>query len=427
MKREISFSLIAILLSCLIGFILIFCAYSIPVTKIRINANESLPILIEENEIFTWTTELTGSGIDNFTTAIMLNNASFLGRDSIIYDAIMNPRIQHPVSNKLIDLYYNLNQQTLDDSPIIDYPRYWHGYLIILKPLLLVLNLKEIRILNYILQTILLIMCLYLITKRLNIKYALAFLTSIIYLNPISLGMCLQFTSTYYIMLITTILLLFSNKQTNCYKLFLFSGIATAYFDLLSAPLITLGFPLIIYLNLYNQKLSKNFINIIKNSTFWSIGYALMWISKWIIATIITKQNILLDGFNNSLYRIKGNGFIESGIPDWTPTNAIVRNLNEYYNYNNIIIFLSFLLLICLSYLIKQYNFTKNYKAILSLFIGCYPFLWYATVINHSIIHPILTHRILAITIFAICNCIVCTLKDKENINNVHKGGFLES
>ena len=221
MKREISFSLIAILLSCLIGFILIFCAYSIPVTKIRINANESLPILIEENEIFTWTTELTGSGIDNFTTAIMLNNASFLGRDSIIYDAIMNPRIQHPVSNKLIDLYYNLNQQTLDDSPIIDYPRYWHGYLIILKPLLLVLNLKEIRILNYILQTILLIMCLYLITKRLNIKYALAFLTSIIYLNPISLGMCLQFTSTYYIMLITTILLLFSNKQTNCYKLFL--------------------------------------------------------------------------------------------------------------------------------------------------------------------------------------------------------------
>ncbi len=415
MKKNIAiYTISSIVISSIIAFILMVGAYSIPTKHIRENAKSSLYTIIDEGEIYIKHKNITGGLIDNFTTSIMINNASFLGRESIIQDAMLNPRIQHPNSNKVRDLYLALEKDTLETHPIIDYPRYWHGYLTILKPLLVFFELKEIRVINLILQNILLLIALHLLTKQLNFKYALAFLTSILYLNPLSLGLCPQFSGTYYILLISIICLLLPNKFKQPYKIFLFSGIFTSFIDLLSAPLITLGFPLIVYANFYNQNLKQDFTNIIKNSIFWSIGYAFMWMSKWIIATIITPINVIIDGFNSSIYRMNGDGRAESGIIDWTPYNAITRNLNEYNNDTNLLIFLIFLLIICLSYIIKRYNFAKNYRIITNLFIGLYPFLWYSIIINHSIIHTGLVHRILAISIFAICTSLVCIIKDKK-------------
>ena len=415
MKNNIiTYTIFSILFSCIVGFLSMVCAYSLPVEKIRENAKASLPLLIKEKEVYNWNRKLTGAKIDNFTTSIMLNNASFLGRGNIIYDAVMNPRIQYPNTNKIADLYLSTQEDTLNKNAIIDYPKYWHGYLTILKPTLLFFNLKEIRIINFIFQNILLIITLYLLTKRLNFKYALAFLVSTIYLNPISLGMCPHFHSTYYIMLISCICMLLSTNKNNHWKIFLFSGIATSFLDTLTSPLITLGFPLIIYTNLYPNTLYKDIKNIIKNSILWSTGYSLMWISKWILATIITKNNIIKDGLTSTIYRINGDGFSESGITNWTSSISILRNINEFYNTTNLLIFLIFLLILTSSYFIKKYNFIKNHNILTNLFIGLYPFIWYSIIINHSIVHPILAHRILTISILSICTSIVCILKDRK-------------
>ena len=415
MKNNIiTYTILSILFSCIIGFISLVCVYSIPVEKIRENTKESLPLLIKEKEVYQWNKTFTGSKIDNFTSSIMINNASFLGRDDIIYDAVMNPRIQYPNTNKIADLYLSIHEDTLNKNAIIDYPRYWHGYLTILKPILLFFNLKEIRIINFIFQNILLLITLYLLTKRLNFKYALAFLVSTIYLNPISLSMCPQFYSTYYVMLISCICMLLSTTQTNHWKIFLFSGIATSFLDILTSPLITLGFPLLIYINLYPNNLHKDIKNIIKNSILWGTGYSMMWISKWILASIITGNNILNDGLTNTIYRISGDGSSEASTTNWTALNSISLNAYEFYNTTNLIIFLTFLLIITSSYFIKKYNFVKNYSIITNLFIGLYPFIWYSIIINHSIVHPILTHRMLTVSILSICMSIVCILKDRR-------------
>lgn len=415
MKNNIiTYTILSILFSCIIGFISLVCVYSIPVEKIRENTKESLPLLIKEKEVYQWNKTFTGSKIDNFTSSIMINNASFLGRDDIIYDAVMNPRIQYPNTNKIADLYLSIHEDTLNKNAIIDYPRYWHGYLAILKPILLFFNLKEIRIINFIFQNILLLITIYLLTKRLNFKYALAFLVSTIYLNPISLSMCPQFYSTYYVMLISCICMLLSTPKTNHWKIFLFSGIATSFLDILTSPLITLGFPLLIYINLYPNNLHKDIKNIIKNSILWGTGYSMMWISKWILASIITGNNILNDGLTNTIYRISGDGSSEASTTNWTALNSISLNAYEFYNTTNLIIFLTFLLIITSSYFIKKYNFVKNYSIITNSFIGLYPFIWYSIIINHSIVHPILTHRMLTVSILSICMSIVCILKDRR-------------
>ena len=56
-----------------------------------------------------------------------------------------------------------------------EYGKYWHGYLVFLRPLLTLLDYGKIRVLNGIVLTILLVIALYLLARRLSVGIALCF------------------------------------------------------------------------------------------------------------------------------------------------------------------------------------------------------------------------------------------------------------
>lgn len=402
-------SFTAIFIATLIATSLLYFTYLIPAQSVRPNIEKSAFKLLQEGEVFQLSKKLSGSKIDNFSTSIMLNNAAFLGRDNPFYDSLTNPRTEYSnPSNQISALFLSIKETSLDNATIKEYPRYWHGYLTILKPLLIFFDISAIRIINFILQFSLLILATFLIYKHLNLGYATAFLTSIFYINPISTAYCLQYSSTYYILLVSTIIILNSTKPLKPAKTFLAIGISTSFFDLLSAPLLTLGFPLIVYISLYKKSPLKDLILIIKSSIYWSLGYLGFWFSKWLIATIFTPHNIIKDGINTIITRTIGKTPNETRIlVDFDFSFALNQNLNELNHFPSILIILFFLLSVCLSYFIKQYKFTPNYTALLTLLIGLYPFIWFAIVTNHSIIHPLQSFRILAIFIFALTSSII--------------------
>lgn len=67
---------------------------------------------------------------------------------------------------------------------LTSYERYWHGYLVVLKPLLLVFNYGQIRILNGIVMAILVLLILRQLWKRDLRRGMLAFLLSVAGLFP---------------------------------------------------------------------------------------------------------------------------------------------------------------------------------------------------------------------------------------------------
>lgn len=94
----------------------------------------------------------------------------------------------------------------------ISYGRYWHGYLIVLKTLLLFLNVSEIRMLNLILQGTLFCILLYLVRKRIGAVYQIPLLLMEAVLNPIVLPLSLQFSWVYYIGILSAIVFLIREK-----------------------------------------------------------------------------------------------------------------------------------------------------------------------------------------------------------------------
>lgn len=413
----ICYSLKSLLTAAIFAGFALIAVYAVPSSYIKSNIQKSALTLINEQEVPRFSKKIPGAKQDNFTSSLMLNTTYCPLNKNSIYNAFANPRADFKRKNQPANLFFSSFSSDLTDAQIIEYPRYWHGYVVVLKPVLTLLELSQIRILNYIVQTFLLIIVCFLILKRLNKKALLAFLIAVFFINPVSLGMTLQYSSVYYITLLTLITILKSNTAPS-YKAFLWAGIATSFFDILTSPLLTLGFPLIISILLTKTTLKTGFIRIISFSAAWTTGYAVFWSLKWIIASLILQKNIISDGIKNVLYRTSGNGTLESGQTDWSAYHAISANLAEIKPELAALAILVSFLILTLSCFNSKYTLKKDTRSLLLLVVGTYPFLWYSVVINHSIIHPILTYRILAIAIFALIAAYAAAIQNKTPTHN---------
>lgn len=107
--------------------------------------------VLEQEGVFPSLTKLCTSQLDNWTDSTMLLNAAYAGDESTIDKAMMVycRRIEekNPYES-LIEEYINGETDTYVNS----YGRYWHGYLVFLKPLLCIFNYRNIRQINFCIQ-----------------------------------------------------------------------------------------------------------------------------------------------------------------------------------------------------------------------------------------------------------------------------------
>ena len=93
----------------------------------------------------------------------------------------------------------------------ITYARYWHGYLVLLKPLFMIMDLDGIYVLNAIAQIALGLAVLYFMYKRLGM-YSIAYAVMMLCMHPENIMKSFQLSSIYYAMQITMLLLLIKKK-----------------------------------------------------------------------------------------------------------------------------------------------------------------------------------------------------------------------
>ena len=301
-----------------------------------------------------------------------------------------------------------------DENTLREYPRYWHGYLAIYKPLFTFLDYNGIRVLELFFEMAM-IACIVKLMFENNLKsYVIPFLLSMFLIHPEVIGMCLQFAPVFNITLISIFIMikfkdkLFERRRLLCY--FLAIGMITNYFDLLTYPLITFGIPAIFYL-LLNEKttVKKNVVSLLIFACIWSVGFAGMWLSKWIISSLILHQNIVLDGFNRFLWR--------SSTSNFTRIDAVVRNVFIYGKRAYLVIFAAIAIYYVKKIIPNRKNVTtdKLKNIIPFILLAITPFLWYFIASNHSYIHFWFTYRLLFILFFAVMCGIEYVLKKDDS------------
>lgn len=433
--------------------LLLFLSSLFPSNLLEKNVKESAETLLIEGNRYQIIKTLDVYN-DNYTDSIMINTAYSIDNTNPIYSYMsgrknFNNQITknslEDTSGELISINPS-NEESIKNNSIIvsekyepvielnefingkihtsiNYARYWHGYLPFLRILLLIFNISQIRIFLLILFTIILFYLVYLINKKLGTIIAFLFGFSLIVYDYFLVPYSLQNAPIFLVMLISCIILLKNLDRIKDFSLFTFIiGCIANFVDFLTVPIITLGFPLLLYICYKQQNNLKNreSIKIIFKSTLtWFVGFGLTWISKWILFDFIYNNNLLELALNQIIYRSTGNlDFGISNLSKSTENKIIIELLlilGELSSKGLIYASIAFVVIsIPLTIYIKKFHIkltVLKFKVWVQqcfplIIISVLPLLWYILLSSHTTKHLFFTYRNMSIFLFAISICL---------------------
>lgn len=401
-KKALHFASI-LLLSTLIGYGLLVLVFLIPGNspKIVTHMTESLDTFLTESHYPLAITGVEHSMLDNYTDGLILNNAVYSGDENAFIKASKVYKYlytdQSPMES-LISLFSGNPDYTKNP-----YSRYWHGYLIIVKPLLLFFNYPEIRLLNCGLQILLFSLVICAFTYKKKTAYILPFVLCVISLIPVSVGLSLQYSAIYYISLLASLaLLLFGDtlkEKQLLPEFFLFIGIVVNYFDFLTYPIFALGLPLCLVFFLYGSLNLRDSLRMFAGNCFsFGFGYSMMWMLKCLLGTLITGDNVFKSALDKYAERTSTTAF-DTQI---TISDTLRLNLGIFATKK----MLCLLTVIVAIFIVYSVYRKVRVLAIMECMIpyiltALLPILWYVFAANHSYIHHNFTFRAFSVAIFA--------------------------
>lgn len=348
-----------------------------------------------------------------------------------VLEAKYYTKFQNDGSNeKFIELIEN------DLQPNTEYLRYWHGSILIIKPLLIVLTLEQIYILNALILLMLASILIILLIKKKYYSIAISIILGLIMVAIWYVPFCFEFVWTFIIMIISSIISVIiesknsKNKNQKLYMLYFITGILTCFFDFLTTEIITILVPVAIVLSIRIKEkrlesLKKELIFLIKSLLLWLTAYSCMWLAKWLLASVVLKLNAMDFVKDRAMERINGEVM---GLPQWkTMLLGIKENFFTLYLINILkhkkwilsSIFISLVVFLVPS--IDKKSKEKMKYMLLMFIIGLIPYIRYIVLSNHSLKHSFFTFRSQLPTIMCIVLILTNCIDKKKLLSEIGK------
>lgn len=420
LKTALKMIVLVVGAACL-GLLLMWLVYLLPVEPMAKNIIKSYDTINNQE-----TVDFAKLSVADFpevydagTNIIIFQEVIYHNTDTPFEDSILVPNVNvwmKPMNEWSEGLLEVAEDGVKSTDDITTYARYWHGYLVLQKPLLSIMDVQTMYTLNTIVLCLLVIMVSYFMYKRLGL-YSLAYILTILCMYPENIVQSLQLSSVFYALNITMLLLLIKKdwKPQQIYAIFALDGILIAFFDFLTYPLVAASIPLLTYFLLHKKEnLLENFMDMVKNGISFVWGYAGMWGMKWVFATLFTEQNIIKDAIDSVLQR---TGVVENSndsIMTWGVIESITRNFDTFFNTKNCIILLVSVLVMVVVLIWKRNELKINRQILLFAFlIMLTPIAWLIALNNHCALHPHLEWRTVCVALFAL-TVFVISLFSKE-------------
>lgn len=406
----------------------IILTFTIPTSGIKDNLIKSVEQINEEG-LWYKPMGIYLFQIDNMTDCIMMDINACADSENPVRSAMITNYVL-PDEDNSTPAYENITGKTLDilingqkkSDNINNYARYWHGYQVILRPLFLFFNYNQIRILNYIIFTLLAAISIVMLYKVLGSGYALTFLAALVLSNTMIVPLAIQFSTCFYISIIAMLIFLtrpkFAHDTEKSIIIFFITGAVTSYMDFLTTPILTLGFPLIVAaaISAGSRNMAKN---IAMQSISWFGGYALLWSSKWMMAWILTGENVVDSAIGSARLRM-GNTIVFGG-SEMTMNeffDIITTKISSIINPLWILFIIFVLIIIATTYIYINRQRMSNERWL--FMIAIMPLLWFTIMKNHSLQHIFFTWRDWILTLWCIM-IFMCNNKKKTHSNNENR------
>lgn len=329
---------------------------------------------------------------DNFTDALILNQMFCIDRKSPLKSSMALQRVEYDPS---YDMAASLHRTVCYEQGgwLVMYPRYWHGSTFFFRTLLIFMDYPAMQWLMFAASSLLLVLFLCIFYARVGIAKTFAFLLSWL----LTYGFVTQFSMQFFpaqVLSLAACVLVVQHSDNVSYLSMLFFIIAclTCYFDLLTTPLLTLGWPLIVWVSMQDVAMLRNrdtIVSIMGWCLLWGVGYALTFATKWGVGSVVLGMNVLKDATDAALYRV--------GTDDYTRWDAIIQNVNMI-PWGFVVVALVAMAVVSA----LRFRLEGGFKAGLLLILALMPYIWYIVLSNHSYQHFWFTYRLQAVTLAAL-------------------------
>ena len=349
--------------------------------------------------------------MDNYTDTIMLFEAAAMGE-------------QDPLTAMMTATAYNVdNFETMAGDLAVycertiplatgaqkavqlvpfSYARYWHGYLIWLRPLLLVTDITGVRVVQYLVLAALFAAVAVLLRRRCGLRAAVWFAVSQLLVTAFWAPHQVQFFTCFAVAYAGCVWVLAKPRRSDdvCLAL-LVLGVVTSFCDLLVTPVLTLGLPLVCWLLEPQQRLragTRQCGIVVGGSLTWGVGYLLCWASKWVLAGLVTGQNVIAD----ALHQVG----VRTAADSWHGMELTWSNILRFV-YTTLAgkhLFWPLVLAVVLLLALFVASIRDRQQLARALPLGLCALMtpaWFIVLRTHSIQHGWFTWRALGLTVFA--------------------------
>ena len=394
---------------CLLSFfsLLMIAVHLIPHESIGRHCEESA-LTLQEEGLYPQPLGIPLFRIDTFTDALMLNMAFCADEKRPVESAMTNVFYtddEMQVFERTQDILHGKKTANGFFEP---YARYWHGHQTVLRPLLSIMGYKGIMRLNALCLWALALLSLTLVWRRLSLAISTLLLLSLMVVAFPVVPRCLQFSTCFHLTFLFIIALLLwprltKGSTTAASTFFVFGGL-TSFFDILTTPLLTLGLPLVVCLLQHDRWQSVK--NVISLSAVWALGYGVLWVSKCVLAQLLTGQAVVTDFLANVRVRSVAGilSMHELLVGQFGGTVALAICLLIAAGVVALVLFSH----ACWKRMQRNPKWGHHWWL---LAVALIVPLWYVATLQHTVVHYWFTWRALAVSIFSISVFIYLTKK----------------
>lgn len=346
---------------------------------------------------------------DNYTDGMMILTAMYPGRS--LRDVLLAPherrapRVSQAVAMQARDQHAakfdvpSYWETRVSDKGVTEflYPRYWHGYLVVLRPLLALFTPQQIYLLNMGLVFWLMAGSLLAISRRFGTRVAVAWAAGLLVLGPMALprGICWMFDA-FAALGLSWLMAACRGLPAHPGRLFFLTGAVVAYMDFLTFPLLTFLLPATVWLMRSQETDAGKLLRPILLAGFaWSCGYLGMWAGKWLVcAWFLPDFPVLRDILATTTVRLNGQDLeaVPSGPLALRANWEMLRGLMPFV--------LCAGLWSVLQFFGESRSRWDRAHVLCLVFLALLPFCWHAVVFNHSCLHPWFAAKLMAGTVF---------------------------
>ena len=409
---------------CLL-FLLLLGAYALPGGPVRAQLVSSAAAVQEEG-LYPAFFGCKLFQMDNYTDTLMLFEAATADETDPLTAMMTNTAYSVDNFETLADdlQTYLAARETGADPGLepFSYARYWHGYLIWLRPLLCLMDYPGVRLVQYAVLSALFAAVLVLLRRRCGLWAAVWFAVSQLLVTVFWAPHQVQYFTCFAVAYGGCAWVLARPRRSDSFCLALVVlGVVTAFCDLLVTPVLTLGLPLTCWLLEPQQRLragGRQCALVLGGCLCWSTGYGLCWAAKWVLAALVTGNNVIADALHQIGVRTAADTW--HGM-ELTWSNIFTCGYSTLQSRGLFWPLVAAALLAVAAFALTVRSRAALVRAAPLAFAAVLPLVWFAVLRTHSIQHGWFTWRALGVTLFAGAAFLYYACSPRDAVRRLHQ------